>query len=89
VVKELNLDQNNLTSPKCIVEGFNDYFSNIGPDLAGKIDSSNYNFETYVKNGKSEFAAFQPVTVSHVSRLLHGLSGNKATGIDKIYCKII
>ena len=89
VVNELNLDQNNLTSPKDIAEGFNDYFSNIGPDLASKIDSSNYNFETYVKNGKSEFAAFQPVTVSHVCRLLLGLSGNKATGIDKISCKII
>jgi hypothetical protein len=34
VVNELNLDQNNLTSPKNIAEGFNDYFSNIGPNLA-------------------------------------------------------
>jgi hypothetical protein len=41
VVDELNLDQNNLTSPEDIAEGFNDYFSNIGPDLASKIDSSN------------------------------------------------
>jgi hypothetical protein len=89
VVNELNLDKNNLTGPKDIAEGFNDYFSNIGPDLASKIDSSNYNFETYVKNGKSQFSAFQPVTVSHVSHLLLGLSGNKATGIDKISCKII
>ena len=89
VINELILDQNNFTSPKDIAEGFNDYFSDIGPNLASKIDSSNYNFETYVKNGKSEFAAFQPVTVSHVCRLLLGLSGNKATGIDKISCKII
>jgi hypothetical protein len=41
VVNELNLDQNNLTSPEDIAEGFNDYFSNIGPDLPSKIDSSN------------------------------------------------
>jgi hypothetical protein len=34
VVNELNLDKNNLTSPKDISGGFNDYFSNIGPDLA-------------------------------------------------------
>ena len=72
-----------------IAEGFNEYFSNIGPNLASNIDSSNYNFETHVKNAKSEFAAFQHVTVSHVSHLLHGLSSNKATGIDKISCKII
>ena len=42
-----------------------------------------------MKNAKSEFAAFQHVTVSHVSHLLRGLSSNKATGIDKISCKII
>jgi hypothetical protein len=32
VVNELILDQNNFTSPKDIAEGFNDYFSNIGPN---------------------------------------------------------
>ena len=34
VVNELKLGDNSLTSPKDIAEGFNDYFSNIGPDLA-------------------------------------------------------
>ena len=89
VVNELTVGNNTLTCPEDIAEGFNEYFSNIGPDLSSRIDSSNYNFETYIKNAKSEFAAFQPVTVSQISHLLHGLSGNKATGIDKISCKII
>ena len=89
VVNEINLDGKSFTTPKDIAEGFNDYFSNIGPDLASKIDTSNYNFETYTKTAESEFAAFQPVTVSHICRLLHGLSSNKATGIDNISCKII
>ena len=89
VVNELNVGEQNLTSPEDIAEGFNEHFSNIGPDLASKIDYSNSNFETYVKIAQSEFAAFQPVTVSHVSHLLHGLSNNKATGIDKISSKII
>ena len=89
VVNELNVGEQNLTSPEDIAEGFNEYFSNIGPDLASKIDYSNSNFETYVKIAQSEFADFQPVTVSHVSHLLHGLANNKATGIDKISSKII
>ena len=37
----------------------------------------------------SEFSAFQPVTVSNVYHLLHGLSSNKATGVDKISSEII
>ena len=89
VVNEITVGNNNLTCPEDIAEGFNECFSNIGPELSSKIDSSNYNFETYIKSAKSEFAAFQPVTVSQISHLLHGLSDNKATGIDKISCKIM
>ena len=47
------------------------------------------NFETYVKKAKSEFAAFEPTNVNNVYQLLSGLSSNKATGLDKISCKII
>ena len=89
IVNELKLGENSLTNPKDIAEGFNDYFSNIGPNLASQINTSNLNFETYVKNTESEFTAFQPVRVNHVYQLLTGLSSNKATGIDKISCKII
>jgi hypothetical protein len=40
VVNELNVAEQNLTSPEDIAEGFNEYCSNIGPDLARKIDYS-------------------------------------------------
>ena len=76
VISELRVGENNFTNHEDIGQGFNKYFSNGGPNLASNIDSSNYNFETHVKNAKSEFAAFQHVTVSHVSHLLHGLSNN-------------
>ena len=89
VVNELKLGENSLTNTKDIAEGFNDYFSNIGPDLASKIDTLNFNFQTYVEKAKPEFSAFQPVTVSNVYHLFHGLSSNKATGVDKISSKII
>ena len=88
-MNKLNLNDKNLTTPKDIAEGFNDYFSNIGPELATEIESSNINFEMYAINAKSEFTAFKPVIVSHVYCLLLGLSSNKATGTDKISCKII
>ena len=88
-VNELKLGENILNNPKDIAEGFNSYFSNIGPDLASQIHTSNCNFETYVKKAKSEFAAFQHTNVNNVYQLLSGLSSNKATGLDKISCKII
>ena len=88
IVNELKLGENSLTNPKDIAEGFNDYFSNIGSNLVSQINTSNFNFETYVKHAESEFTAFQPVTVNHVSQLLTGHSSNKAAGVDKISCKI-
>ena len=87
VVNELKLGEKRLTNTKDIAEGFNDYFSNIGPDIASKIDNPNLNFQIHVEKAKSEFSAFQPV--SNVYHLLHGLSNNKATGVDKISSKII
>ena len=89
VVNELKLGENSSRNTKDIAEGFNDNFSNIGPDLASKIDAPNLNFQTYIEKAKSEFSAFQPVTVSNVYHLLHGLSSNKATGVDKISSNII
>ena len=74
VINELCVGENNLANHKDIAEDFNEYFSNIGPNLASNIDSSSHNFEMHVKNATSEFAAFQHVTVSHVSCLLHGFS---------------
>ena len=88
-VNELKLGENVLNNPNDIAEGFNSYFSNIGPDLASQIHTTNCNFESYIKKAKSEFAAFQPTNVNNVYQLLSALSSHKATGTDKISCKII
>ena len=84
VVNELTVGNNNLTCPEDIAEGFNEYFSNIGPDLSSKIDSSNYNFETFIKNAKSEFAAFQPVTVSQTLIFYMGFLAIKPLALIKL-----
>ena len=69
IINELKLGKNSLANPEDIAEVSNDYFSNIGPNLASQINASNFNFETYVKHAKSKFTAFQPLTVNHVSQL--------------------
>ena len=89
-INELHVDGEILINIEDIAEGFNDYFSKIGPQLANKIESSNYKFEEYMPNNiKSQFATFQPTTVSTVYKLLCKLSSNKATGIDKISSKTL
>ena len=78
-----------LTSPNDIAEGFNTFFSNIGPNLAEKIGSTEFHFKDYLDKTNSEFTAFKSVSVNHVCLLLRELSGSKATGLDKISSKII
>jgi hypothetical protein len=79
-VNELNINNVKLTSPEDIAKGFNDYFANIGPNLAAEIDTTECHFKDYLKRAESEFTAFKPVTQ---------LAGNKATGLDKISSKVV
>ena len=65
--EELNIGENILNNPQEIAECFNEYFSNIGPDLASKIDMPNCNFETYVKKSKSEFTAYSNLKLLMIS----------------------
>jgi hypothetical protein len=78
----------NICSTCCATEGFNEFFSNIGPDLASKMDTSNYNFQEF-KKPKSEFTAFESNTTNKMYYLLPGLSSANAIGIDKISRKIL
>ena len=77
------------TKPKDIAEGFNTFFSNIGPNLDEEIDTAESNFKDYLDKTISEFTAFPSVTVDHVCDLLCELPGSKATGLDKISSKLI
>ena len=88
-VNELNINDMKFTKPKDIAEGFNTFFSNIGPNLAEEIDTAESNFKDYLDKTISEFTAFQSVTVNHVCHLLCELPGSKATGLDKISSKLI
>ena len=79
-----------LKSPEEIAEGFNQFFTDIGRNLANHIGTSDCNFEEFITPSESEFKMFNPVAVDAIhSYVLTSLATNKATGIDQISCKII
>ena len=82
-INQLKLGNNLLNNPKDIAEGFNNYFANIGPNLAEKFQTSVCDAETYVKKATSEFTAFQPTTVNNVYQLLNGLLSSAQFGFRK------
>ena len=77
-----------INNPSELADCFNDYFTNIGSDIAKSIPSSDGNFTDYLSKATSKFK-FQAVSVSKVHGLLLSLNPCKATGIDKIPAKII
>ena len=76
------------TTFKDIAEGFNDYFSNIGPELATEIQSSNINFQMYAINAKLEFTAFKPV-MSAMSIVYVGFQATKPVALIRLRAKLL
>ena len=83
------MNGNNLRNRKDIAEGFNEYFSNIGPELASKFDMSGYHFHEFINKTESEFSTFQPVTKQKMYQMLCKLPTVTSTGIDGISNKIL
>ncbi len=71
-----------------LANAFNEYFTNIGPNLSNSIGDADSSFETCVKSAESKMDRFKLVSVGKVVRLLNGLSNGKAAGLDKISGKI-
>ncbi len=84
----LETQRGQISHPAELAECFNNYFTDIGPDIAKNIDSGDRNFKDYITTTSSSFN-FQTVSESNVYRLLLSLNPRKSTGIDKIPAKII
>ena len=88
-VNELNVNGSNIASEEEIANAFNEYFTNIGPNLANSIHDSDASFEQFIKPAESKFSRFKLVSESIVVKLLNGLSNCKVAGLDKISGRIL
>ena len=70
-----------------MAEAFNDFFTTIGPNLANEILPSDIEPESYLQPTEKAFSLQAP-NVSTVCELLSQLNGKKATGLDRIPCKL-
>ena len=87
-VPEIKIGEQTITNPTEIAEQFNFYFSNIGKDLATEIPPADVEPECYLKPSTQTFSLRIP-TVGEVRNLLRKLNVRKATGLDKIPCKLL
>ena len=91
IVNEINLPEKTVTSTTELINVFNDYFTDVGPKLAEKIEyEHNCSFRDFIPQHEPvERFIFQPVNVATVYRLITKLTISKATGIDEISAKVL
>ena len=69
-------------------ETFNKYFTEIGTNLADQLPNPSKSFNTFLDPVTCSFQ-LEPVSLSKVLKLLKNLPINKATGLDKIPCRLV
>ena len=78
-----------ISNPTDIANNFCDYFTNIGPNLASKIPSTNSSPKDFLSSSLSESISLQPLRVGELNNIVKSFNANKAPGHDNISMKII
>ena len=87
-ISEIKVNNEPITSAVEMAEVFNDYFATIGSNLASEIQPSSTEPEFYLQPTDTIFSLKAP-SASTVYRLLNQLDAKKATGLDRIPCKLL
>ena len=87
---KIKLSNGNFTEePDKIANALNDYFVNIGPDLASKLEASENTFESYMSQRIRNSFFLSPTDFAEILTILKKFSSRKSSGPDNIPCKIL
>ena len=92
-IKELLINDTIVSVDKVIAESFNDFFTNIGINLAAESDQlynnlgDDPNFHQHQCPGIRFY--FSDISVSNVALRLQNFKASKATGVDNIPAKVL
>ena len=84
----LKINKKSITDKKIIADKFNEFFINLGPNLAAKIPPSNMNIDSYLPHVCTIFAEIS-VTEEELKKVFFSLKPNKTPGYDNINVNIV
>ena len=89
--KIINNQTEPLTDSFTTANYFNDFFSNIGPNLAQKFPDDNNPFSVYntMPNPNPKSFFIEPCTSSEIINIAHTLNNCKGKGLDDVSVKVI
>ena len=67
---------------------FNKFFTNIGPELGGKIPTASRTFETFL-NKIDTTMPVDPITINELRKAFFSLKTNKSAGYGKVSSNVI
>ena len=82
------IKDNLVSDRKVIAKGFNDFFTNIGPNLANKIKPTNIDPISYIPNQNQSSIFLTPVTEQEILNIISEMK-NSAAGWDGITAGIL
>ena len=68
---------------------FNDYFTNIGPELASSIDSNVGHFTDYIIGQSKTSLFFTPTNENEILKIVQSLESSKSCGHDEISANLL
>ena len=89
VINELKINNVSIFSSEEMADAFNEYFVQIGPNLACSLAVSDVTFDQFVSPTQSVMSRFKLASANNLFKLLNDLCSTKATGLDKIPSKAL
>jgi hypothetical protein len=85
----LQIDEQVITENETIADLFNEYFTDIGPNLSNQITETNADFKCYMKFKTQHKFNFKNINMHEVLKTLQKLKTSKSTGHDNIPVKLL
>ena len=77
-------DKSGNTNPQDISNQFNDFFVNVGPELASNIQNTGKNYYDYLHEMKSSSMYMKPIIEQDIIKIIDKFNPNKSAGHDNI-----
>ena len=79
----------NITDPTEIAHTFNSFFTNIGPDLASKINCNDNHFSQFLSEPKQNAMFLIPTNEHEILKMVKTLKSKKSSGYDGFSTKLL
>ena len=86
--KKIALENKEITDQKTIAEKFNEFYVNVGPNLASKIPQNNNDYKSYLPDITTLFDE-QDLTEQELKEAVASLKPNKSPGCDSIHVNLL